>query len=80
MADIRAVVFESINAIIADRETGDEEDVDVTDDARLYEDLRLDSLELAALSERLSEALGRDPYNDGLAPVTVGDVIAYYEG
>jgi acyl carrier protein len=47
--------------------------------ADLYEDLRLDSLDLAELSATLEDDLGRDPYTEGLMPRTVGEVLAFYE-
>jgi acyl carrier protein len=78
--DAGTAVMEAITALIEGRDdSADADDVEVTPEARLYEDLRLDSLELAELSESLGQVFGRDPYTDGLAPVTVGDVIAYYE-
>jgi len=77
--DPKTAVIDAINKVIEDRETDDEE-VDVTLDSRLYEDLRLDSLEIAELSRMLEEEFGTDPYNEGLAPETVGEVIAFYQG
>jgi acyl carrier protein len=38
----------------------------------------MDSLELAELSAALEDELGHDPYSDGLAPETVGELIGYY--
>ena len=49
-------------------------------DADLYDDLHLDSLEVAELSATLEDDLGRDPYSEGLAPRTVAEVVEFYEG
>lgn len=51
---------------------------DVTPDARLQEDLELDSLELAELSVLLEDTFGRDPYTEGIVPRTVGEIVAFY--
>lgn len=51
----------------------------VTVDARLQEDLELDSLELAELSAMLEDQFGRDPYSHGVVPSTVGEIVAFYE-
>lgn len=53
-------------------------EVEVTRDSNLTADLDLDSLELAELSAALEDNLGRDPYSEGLVPVTVGELVAYY--
>lgn len=42
-------------------------------------DLNFDSLELAELSAMLEDALGDDPYTEGIIPETVGELIAYYD-
>jgi acyl carrier protein len=52
--------------------------LDVTPQASLSGDLDMDSLELAELSAALEDELGHDPYSDGLAPETVGELIGYY--
>jgi acyl carrier protein len=52
--------------------------LDVTAQATLSGDLDLDSLELAELSAALEDELGHDPYSEGLAPETVGDLVGYY--
>ena len=51
---------------------------EIVPDARLQEDLTLDSLELAELSVLLEDNLGRDPYTEGIVPRTVDDVAAFY--
>jgi acyl carrier protein len=45
---------------------------------KLTDDLGLDSLELAELSAGLEDALGRDPYSEGIVPETVGELTGYY--
>lgn len=52
---------------------------EVSRDAGLYDDLMMDSLEVAELSAELEDDLGRDPYTEGLLPRTVGEVIEFYE-
>lgn len=53
-------------------------DVAINGDARLMADLQLESLELAELSAALEDALGTDPYTEGLIPETVDDLIGFY--
>lgn len=55
------------------------EPVEVDRDADLYQDLELDSLEVAELSATLEDDLGSDPYSEGITPRTVGEVVDYYE-
>jgi len=71
------IVVSTIQRLLERR---NEEDVELHPESRLYEDLRLDSLEIAELSAILEEGMGRDPYNEGLAPRTVAEVIAFYDG
>lgn len=54
------------------------EEVDLADDADLFDDLEMDSLELAELSAALEDELGDDPYSSGLMPRTVADLLAFY--
>lgn len=79
MSDPASVVTDAITALLEVREENDVDPSEVVVTARLYEDLRLDSLELAELSDVLAAALGRDPYTDGLSPATVGELVAYYD-
>lgn len=55
------------------------EGLEVTPEARISDDLGLDSLELAELSAALEDELGSDPYSEGVIPVTVGELIGFYE-
>ncbi len=50
----------------------------ITAESALTADLDLDSLELAELSAALEDELGRDPYSEGIVPVTVGELVAFY--
>lgn len=74
-ADAEAVVHKAIDVLLTRRgATG----LEVTAEARLTEDLGMDSLELAELSAALEDELGHDPYSEGIVPVTVGELVAYY--
>jgi acyl carrier protein len=55
------------------------DDVEVRLDSELFDDLMLDSLEVAELSAILEDDFGRDPFSEGLVPRTVGEVIAFYD-
>ena len=50
----------------------------VTLGSDLYDDLEMDSLEVAELSAALEEELGSDPYTEGLFPRTIGEVAEFY--
>lgn len=52
---------------------------EITPETQLGADLELDSLELAELSAALEDELGSDPYTQGLAPETVGQLISFYK-
>jgi acyl carrier protein len=52
---------------------------EVTRDSGLYDDLSLDSLDVAELSATLEDDLGRDPYTEGIVPRTVGEVVDFYD-
>jgi acyl carrier protein len=56
-----------------------QENVKIDLDSDLYDDLSLDSLEVAELSAVLEDDLGTDPYSQGVTPRTVGEVIDFYE-
>jgi acyl carrier protein len=68
-----------VNAVqsLVRRRTGG--DVQVPLDADLWNDLGLDSLEVAELSAILEEDLGSDPYSAGIVARTVREVLAFYE-
>jgi acyl carrier protein len=68
-----------VNAVqaIVRRRTGRDEAVPL--DADLWNDLGLDSLEVAELSAILEENLGSDPYSAGIVARTVREVLSFYE-
>lgn len=53
--------------------------VTVSPQARLMEDLEMDSLEMAELSAELEDKIGRDPFSQGIIPDTVAELIAFYD-
>jgi acyl carrier protein len=73
--DPRTFIVESIEMLLARQ--GDAPPP-VTLDARLQDDLDLDSLELAELSVLLEDNLGRDPYTEGIVPNTIREIVAFY--
>ena len=74
-SDARSTVVDAIRAVVEQRE---EADLTIAPESKLQEDLGFDSLELAELSAALEEDLGSDPYSQGLAPQTVGELVAFY--
>ena len=56
-----------------------DEQIDVTLESNLYEDLMFDSLEIAELSTALEDNLRTDPYSVGIVPLTVGELVEFYE-
>lgn len=76
MADAEKAVLKAVRGLLKRRK---ERDVEVGVDSELYDDLKLDSLEVAELSATLEDDLGRDPYSEGLVPRTVAEVIDFYE-
>lgn len=75
MPDAAQTVHASIATLLKRR---DADDLVVTDESRIADDLDLDSLELAELSAMLEDDLGRDPYTEGVVPATVGELVAFY--
>lgn len=73
--DAETTIVTTIRSLLERREAFD---VEITRDARIQEDLDLDSLEVAELSATLEDDLGRDPYTEGLIPSTVGEILAFY--
>ncbi len=76
---IRSSVIAQISQVAAEH---GKRTAPLTDDLPLL-DSGLDSLCLAVIVARLEEELGVDPFstaNDAPFPVTIGDVIALYEG
>ena len=76
MADAEKAVLKAVRGLLKRRK---ERDVEVGLDSALYDDLQLDSLEVAELSATLEDDLGRDPYSEGLVPRTVAEVVDFYD-
>jgi acyl carrier protein len=68
-------VVNAIRELLARRQDGQ---VNITLESDLYEDLRLESLEIAEFSAMLEDDLGRDPYTEGEVPRTVAEVVGFY--
>ena len=68
-------VLTALRALLERREQGE---VEVTMDSAIYDDLLLDSLEVAEFSAVLEDDLGSDPYTAGVVPRTVREVVAFY--
>jgi len=76
VSDAEKTVVNAIRGLLK-RKKGVESDVQL--DANLYDDLELDSLEVAELSAVLEDDLGSDPYSEGQTPRTVAEVVDFYE-
>lgn len=76
MENAEKTVLSAVRGLLKRRK---DRDLDVSLDSELYEDLQLDSLEVAELSATLEDDLGRDPYSEGLVPRTVAEVVEFYE-
>ena len=74
MADAEETIVNTIRELLRRRAIG----LEVTLDSDFFDDLELDSLEIAELSAVLEDDLGRDPYSAGLAPRTVREVLEFY--
>lgn len=78
MAEAETTIVNTIRGLLKRRK--EKSAVEIDRNADLYEDLGLDSLEVAELSATLEDDLGRDPYSEGQTPRTVGEVLDFYEG
>jgi acyl carrier protein len=76
VADTQNTVVNAIRGLLSRRK---DNKVDVDLNADLYEDLELDSLEVAELSATLEDELGSDPYSEGVVPRTAGEVVEFYD-
>ena len=63
MADAEKTVLKALKALMRGKKGAKE----VSLDSNLYDDLELDSLEVAELSAVLEDGLGSDPYSEGLS-------------
>jgi acyl carrier protein len=75
MSDAEKTVFKALKALMRGKKGASK----ISLDANLYDDLKLDSLEVAELSVVLEDDLGSDPYSEGVEPRTVGEVIKFYK-
>jgi acyl carrier protein len=75
MANAGQIIVDTIRGLIERR--GDVPP-EITDASAIAADLDLDSLELAELSAALEDELGKDPYSEGIIPVTVGELTGFY--
>lgn len=75
MPDAEQIISDAIRGLLTRRGSPG---LEITPTATLSGDLDLDSLELAELSAELEDALGRDPYSEGIVPETVGELVGYY--
>jgi acyl carrier protein len=76
--EAKETVLGAVKGLLKRRKTASP-DVDVNVDADLYDDLALDSLEVAELSAVLEDDLGSDPYSEGATPRTIGEIVEFYE-
>lgn len=76
-AQVEATIVSAIRSIV-DRRSSDE--ITIVRTSNLYDDLSMDSLEVAELSSVLEDDLGSDPYSAGLLPQTVAEIMSFYAG
>jgi acyl carrier protein len=76
VADAEKTVLNAVRGLLRRRKDGN---VDLDLNSNLYDELGLDSLEVAELSATLEDDLGSDPYTEGQVPRTVAEVIDFYE-
>jgi acyl carrier protein len=73
---------ETVHRAIADllsRREGDAPAVAIKADTHIYDELEMDSLEVAELSVLLEDEFGKDPYSEGLVPQTVGELVGFFD-
>lgn len=75
MTEIEQTIVSALRTLL-DRRGAD--DVTVAPESDIYDDLTMDSLEVAEFSAVLEDEFGRDPYSAGIVPRTVAEVIAFY--
>ena len=76
MPNAEALITQAVGQL-AQRRHGDGREVGL--DSDLFDDLELDSLDVAELSALLEEELGTDPYTEGVVPRSIRDVVAFYD-
>ena len=75
MPQAQEAVFEALRWLMQRKQI----EAEITLGAAVIDDLGLDSLDVAELSAILEDNLGKDPYNEGLNPRTVGEIIDWYK-
>jgi acyl carrier protein len=75
VVDTQTIVVNAVRSLLERRS----ESVEISVDADLYDELGLDSLEVAELSAWLEDELGRDPYTEGELPRTIAQVVDFYK-
>lgn len=75
MPDPEVVIMETVRSLVH-RRLGPTIQVQPSSD--LFDELGMDSLEVAELSAVLEENFGTDPYTEGLLARTPGEVLAFY--
>ena len=74
--DTKRIVYMIVSELQENRGRGGAE---FGDETNIQEGgLEFDSLTVAEFSAGLERKLGKDPYSDGVFPVTIGDVIRFY--
>lgn len=76
MSEAKKTIYRVMDGLLERREDGAPT---FSSDSRFFEDLDMDSLEVAELSAALEDELGTDPFSQGLLPSTLADLIAFYE-
>lgn len=76
MSEVEAMIFDIVRDLVRRRHG---EDRPVEADADLFDDLELDSLDVAELSAVLEDHRGTDPYSEGTVARTIREVLAFYE-
>lgn len=73
--DTEALVYDTVGSLVRRRHGADRE---ITAESDLFDDLELDSLDVAELSAILEEQVGTDPYTAGETPRTIREVLDFY--
>jgi acyl carrier protein len=76
VSEAKETVLGAVKGLLKRRKA---ESLEVDLDADLYDDLALDSLEVAELSAVLEDDLGSDPYSEGATPRTIGEIVEFYD-
>ena len=75
MPESETTIHRLIESLIERRGEGA---IAISPGSRLFEDLDMDSLEVAELSAALEDELGNDPFSLGVVPSTVDELVAFY--